>query len=223
VCVEIIVSIRSGPSASRLLVHDCRCGEEHVFPLSAAVVHEGAMLTYFLHDLRFDTPCDVYPQGVYLVPEGSASPLRQQPNARTCKHGHAMTFKRFKSMPKGMWYCRECQRLAMEKRNRAAGKSVAGSPQHKAAISAGQKRRWQNPEHVIPPHLKAGASKGYKWTPEQKARMGEAARLREALKRDGIGCASCGKLFIPERSTARFCSPICRLKGWREQPEALKR
>jgi hypothetical protein len=201
-CADILVAVRPGPDESRLLVHECQCGDVHVFPLSAGVVYKDAMLTHFLHDLRFDTPCDRYPEGVYLVPEGSASPLRQQPKARFCQHGHPMTFKRFKSIPKGMWYCRECHRVAAEKRRRVAGKTVAGSPEHKDAISAGQRHRWQNPEHVVPPHLKAGASKGYKWTPDQKARMREAAGLREDLKRRGRDCASCGKRFLPTSSKA---------------------
>jgi hypothetical protein len=221
--VKIIVSVMSGPGDARRLVHDCVCGKEHVFPISASVTYEGAMLAEFLHDLWFDPPCDLYSEGVYLVPEGSASSLRQQPVSRTCAEGHEMVFKRFKSVPRGRWYCRECHRLAAERARRVAGAAVKGTPEHGAAISAGQRHRWQNPEHVAPPHLKAGASKGYKWTPEQRARMVAAARLREALKRSGIACESCGKLFLPKRSTARFCSSACRLSGWREQTATSKR
>jgi hypothetical protein len=215
--VEVIVAIGRGQNGSRLLVHDCLCGRQHIFELPPTVTYEGSMLTAFLHDLHFDAPCDLYPDGIYLVPEGSASSLRQHPKSRTCKYGHPMTFKRFKSVPKGRWYCRECQRIATEARRRAAGAVVAGSPEHKAAVSAGQRRRWQNPEHVTPPHLRAGASKGYRWTPDQRAGMVEAALMREAVKRSGIECESCGKRFLPNRSTSRFCSSACRAKSWRQQ------
>jgi len=28
-------------------------------------------------------------------------------------------------------------------------------------------------------------------------------------------CAQCQRPFTPQRSTARYCSPICRVRAWR--------
>ena len=33
----------------------------------------------------------------------------------------------------------------------------------------------------------------------------------------GVTCAECGKLFVPQRSTARYCSGACRMRAQRKR------
>lgn len=53
------------------------------------------------------------------------------------------------------------------------------------------------------------------------AQLREAARAYNDLARAGEAvtatCATCGNAFVPRRSDARYCSPACRQRAYRER------
>jgi hypothetical protein len=49
------------------------------------------------------------------------------------------------------------------------------------------------------------------------ARCAERARNARRRKSTPTACASCGETFTPQRSDARYCSPACRQRAYRER------